>query len=489
VYDKPRQGYFIYGVKLSYDYSTYIRCALEYHYDQLLGYNFPQQRCCHEDSGRSLQTLRVMVSQLIQLSRYSITESFHGFGHHSDHVTPFNLTRLRKVVRVLFNHCCNIPICIHIALPFSYFKYFQRSASQVLKLDLCSSHHNFYLPHTGRSLEPVINHLLRVSIMGWRCCECRKRHQLGPSCEPACGHRKCGRCEVLIQGKVAQAQAEGGKGQAGPSKDYDQRKSNLKGPKGCHGCGRNNHSPEQCFVLHPELRQSFNRGETARVRCSECGKSGHSQEGCYDIHPELRPQAQARPACSHCGKSGHPAERCFRAHPEQRPKDSKEDAHSQLCFICGKWGHLQETCYRAHPDLDPDFDEKRKPCLHCGKPGHVEAKCWKLHPEVTPPWAGDQYEWCRHCQKSGHRTEKCWKLQPGLDIERIMGLKERIGKPKEGKRCERCGRWGHVQEDCWGAEPERAPETVKGKFVREQDEENVNRVSIALADLLKEGGS
>lgn len=76
-----------------------------------------------------------------------------------------------------------------------------------------------------------------------------------------------------------------------------------------------------------------------------------------------------------------------------------------------------------------------------------------------------------------------------MDIERIMGLKERIGKPKEGKRCERCGRWGHVQEDCWGAEPERAPETVKGKFVREQDEENVNRVSIALADLLKEGGS
>ena len=268
--------------------------------------------------------------------------------------------------------------------------------------------------------------------MGWRCCDCQTRHQSGFNCTTGCGHRKCGRCDTLIQGRTAQAQAYKANGKPGSSSTRDQGARSPLPTRECRGCGATNHGEDRCFQLHPELR----------------------------------PPAKVLPICSYCGKQGHQAEACFEANPELRPTSSKQAAAEkrELCSICGKWGHPKETCYRLRPELDPDREAKQLPCPHCGKRGHTEEKCWKRYPERTPGWATDQYEWCRHCQRAGHKSEKCWTLQPDFEIERVKGLRGSLAEGKAGEKCSLCGRWGHGAEDCWRGNGERVPERVKGKL-------------------------
>lgn len=78
------------------------------------------------------------------------------------------------------------------------------------------------------------------------------------------------------------------------------------------------------------------------------------------------------------------------------------------------------------------------------------------------------------------------EVAAGVGYREAQGIERKDWKTERGAEVSAVWLVGPLEEDFWGAELKKAPETVKGNFVREQDDEKVNSVSMALADLFKD---
>lgn len=160
----------------------------------------------------------------------------------------------------------------------------------------------------------------------------------------------------------------------------DNKNTNPGTPKKCDFCHKTNHTIDQCFALHRQLKNTQNVSES----CQICNKKGHVAKDCYSLV-----------TCQLCNKQGHPAKNCRSA------------SKMSVCQLCNMPGHTANTHFPAKANLSgPTENKVPLVCQICAKTGHTAPNCFK-----NPKREQTDKPICEYCKVSGHTIENCFKLQ------------------------------------------------------------------------------